>query len=218
MEKASDYDPARPLMPWLVAILINLVRAERRRSRVRTRGLPTAAAVATAAADPTRDAELEEVADALRIALAKLPPHYRDVLHLRLLHDLEPAAIARALGRPLQTVKTQLQRAKRLLRDALPAGLATSLVLALTAGRGLAATRAVVLARATHLAPALPTAGLIAGGIMMKKSIAIAAVGIAIAGTTLWFAWGPTSDAGPRPDATATRPVAVPGPGPGEWR
>ena len=44
---------------------------------------------------------------------------YRDVLTLYFLYEMKPAQIAEDLGRPLQTVKSQLQRGKLILKDAL---------------------------------------------------------------------------------------------------
>ena len=44
---------------------------------------------------------------------------YRDVLTLYFAYDKKPAQIAEDLGRPLQTVKSQLQRGKQILREAL---------------------------------------------------------------------------------------------------
>ena len=44
---------------------------------------------------------------------------YRDVLTLYFLYSMKPGEIAKALGRPLQTVKSQLQRGKHLLKEAL---------------------------------------------------------------------------------------------------
>ncbi|MBR7098598.1 MAG: sigma-70 family RNA polymerase sigma factor [Clostridia bacterium] len=44
---------------------------------------------------------------------------YRDVLTLYYLYSAKPAKIAEVLNRPLQTVKSQLQRGKHLLKEAL---------------------------------------------------------------------------------------------------
>ena len=44
---------------------------------------------------------------------------YRDVLTLYFAYDEKPAQIAETLGRPLETVKSQLQRGKQILREAL---------------------------------------------------------------------------------------------------
>ena len=44
---------------------------------------------------------------------------YRDVLTLYLLFEMKPAQIAESLDRPLQTVKSQLQRGKQILQEAL---------------------------------------------------------------------------------------------------
>lgn len=59
--------------------------------------------------------------DATRIldCLTRMKDCYRDVLTLYFLHEMKPAQIASSLGRPLQTVKSQLQRGKALLRDAI---------------------------------------------------------------------------------------------------
>ena len=51
--------------------------------------------------------------------LRDMKPCYRDVLTLYYLYEMKPSQIAESLGRPLQTVKSQLQRGKQLLAKAL---------------------------------------------------------------------------------------------------
>jgi hypothetical protein len=122
-----------------------------------------------------------ELAEALAAALAALPEAYRDVLTLRLVHGLEPVAIAHALGRPLETVKTQLKRGKERLRDALPRSLAA---LVTFEGDGMTAVRHAVLAAAqgTTAGTALATVGVV---IMGKKAVGVAVV-LACVGTLWW--------------------------------
>jgi RNA polymerase sigma-70 factor, ECF subfamily len=55
----------------------------------------------------------------LRRAVASLPPKARIVVVLRYQEDLEPEEIARVLGWRLNTVKSRLGRALKLLRSKL---------------------------------------------------------------------------------------------------
>lgn len=154
IEGAQRWDAGRPLMPWLVGILVNQARRERRRLRspLGTQlGTQTGEVSSPLAADddPTLAAEAHEFAERAARALAQLPQPYRHVLNLRWVHGLPPLAIAHSLGTSPETVKTQLRRGLDLLRQALPAGFAlTSLASLLTAGSGLASVRAAVLAAA----------------------------------------------------------------------
>ena len=52
----------------------------------------------------------------LRALVGELPPHARMAIVLRYQEDLTPDEIARVLGRPVATVKSQLQRALKTLR------------------------------------------------------------------------------------------------------
>ena len=93
---------------WLYRILTNVcVDQWRKRRRLREAGElgdePTAAAPQGARVDVDR-------------ALAKLPPEARAILVLCYVEDFSYAEIARARGVTVNTVKTQLRRAKRLMR------------------------------------------------------------------------------------------------------
>jgi RNA polymerase sigma factor (sigma-70 family) len=65
---------------------------------------------------PDRDAILA-ARQALRVALASLPPKQRIAMALRYVHDLPDAAIADALGCRAGTVHSLLSRARASLRD-----------------------------------------------------------------------------------------------------
>ena len=60
-----------------------------------------------------------ELIDALERALADLSPELRAAFLLREYHGLDYGEIARALGIPLDTVKSRLSRARAALREAL---------------------------------------------------------------------------------------------------
>ena len=55
----------------------------------------------------------------LQALVGELPPHARMAIVLRYQEDLTPDEIARVLGRPVATVKSQLQRALKTLRKKL---------------------------------------------------------------------------------------------------
>ena len=69
---------------------------------------------------PIVEAEANEVAEAVARATSDLPAPYREVIAFKLVHGLEPREIAHALGRPLETVRTQLKRGIAMLRKAIP--------------------------------------------------------------------------------------------------
>jgi RNA polymerase sigma-70 factor (ECF subfamily) len=171
---AQGWDPQRALMPWLVTILLNEASMQARRA-ARAPEPPQERPVP----HPIETAEAHELADALAQATARLAAPYREVLALRLAHGLETKEIAHALGRPLETVKTQLRRGLELLRATLPQSLATGLALVLANERGLAAVRVAVLAQAHGGSSLVATIG---GILLMKKLLAGAALLLALLG------------------------------------
>jgi RNA polymerase sigma factor (sigma-70 family) len=183
LERRASWDATRTLVPWLLGILVRLARSERRRrAEERARSSGQVDALTSGAAGPMDRASDAELAEALGAALATLPDAYREVLTLRLVHGFEAVEIAHALGRPLETVKTQLKRGKERLRDALPRSLAALVTLE---GDGLTAVRHAVLAAAqgTTAGVGLAAAGV---GIMGNKALG-AAVVLACAGTLWWI-------------------------------
>ena len=185
----ARWDRARPLLPWLVGILANLAAREREKAR---RVIdPTRAQLPAGEADPHDEAERHELAQTVGGALQGMPRHYRQVLVLRLVHGLEPAAIAHALGAPPATVKSRLQRGLDLLRRALPQGLHLP-AFAVWSAPSLESVRATVLAHANvHAAAAatvatttgVATTAAAVGGVLLMKKTMIAVVGIALAAT-----------------------------------
>jgi len=119
---AASYDANRPLAPWLFTIVANTVRNH-------FRGGPDPAAPMPQDdppdppdpnPGPDRVAEAQQTVAWLERALPALPPAQREVLLLVTVVGLRQQDVAAALGRPLNTVKTHLRRA----RLALAAGLA----------------------------------------------------------------------------------------------
>ncbi|MCA8948716.1 MAG: sigma-70 family RNA polymerase sigma factor, partial [Planctomycetes bacterium] len=119
--RAEQWDPSRPLLPWLGGVLRHRAQDLARRSALRRPAARLDEVVASATGPgPRQAAETAELLDRVEQALAGLESPYREALVLRVVHGLEPAAIAHALGRPPATVRTQLRRGLERLRGALP--------------------------------------------------------------------------------------------------
>ncbi len=158
IEHAADYDRDRPLLPWLVGILVNQARTERRARRRRPD--PDRLDSSGGPPDPAVTAERAELRDQVGRILHGLPENYRDTLSLRWEQGFAPVEIAERLGVSRQTVKTRLRRGRELLRQALPAGFATASVAALLSpSSALAAGRAAVVQRARELQAATAVGG-----------------------------------------------------------
>ncbi len=206
IEKAHEYDPARRVVPWLLAILANHLRQQNRAER--RGGAPvTAEATGGDVGDVVAGRELLARCDAV---LDALPEPYRHVLILHLRHDLGAAEIARAHGRSASTVRNQIARGLDRLRRRLPAGLAPGLAVLVPDGARLAALRARVLARAPQ-PMAVASAGLTAGiGVMMmsKKLLVGAALALAV-GAGAWAGGWFSADAAIDPTAAERAPARV---------
>jgi len=102
--------------PWLLGIATNHVRRLRRAEHKRLRAL----AAAGAASGPLQLVEPAPPRDgALAHALLQLDRRDRDVLALFALADLSYAEIAAALGIPEGTVRSRLNRARRIVKEVL---------------------------------------------------------------------------------------------------
>ena len=121
----SERRQALQLRAWLYQIALNVVRNRVRRQRLSE--VPLDADVASGLSAPSLDEQPEEVVvrderrGALARALAALPERYGAAVVLRHVHDLSYAEAADILGQPVGTVKSDVHRGLRLLRDALGA-------------------------------------------------------------------------------------------------
>ena len=116
LTRAGDYDAARgPLSPWLLGIARNFVR--RRTGTREVAEIDDVDGLAAPREATTPESTLIERADleALRRAIAALPPHYRDVLVLVELAERSYAEVAAICGLELNTVRSRLFRARALL-------------------------------------------------------------------------------------------------------
>jgi RNA polymerase sigma-70 factor (ECF subfamily) len=111
---------ARSLRPWLVGVVRNVSRMERRaggRRRARE------AAIEEAPAEPTPEqlAERVEIERVVAGALLEVAEPYRSTLLWRYYEDLSAADIARRSGVPAGTVRWRLKQGLELLRERLDA-------------------------------------------------------------------------------------------------
>lgn len=120
----SRFDATRPVRPWLLRIVRNLVRDRARRRRVRrTESLEPSGEVLRFEPRDTRPnpealASRRQLQVLVWRCLQELPTRYREVLVLRDYQDLPYNEIAVALKIPRGTVMSRLHRARRRLQEA----------------------------------------------------------------------------------------------------
>lgn len=107
----------RPVLAWLYRVAANMA-ADRMSSRSRDPILAPET-VATASAGDEATTVIER--DALRRALASLPPDHALAVHLRLVEGYPFADVARVMGRSVGACQMLVLRAGRELREALEA-------------------------------------------------------------------------------------------------
>ena len=115
--KASDYRAEWAASPWIYRVLTNVCIDVWRKRRRQSAGCDDREIEAIAGQAPSRSARID-----LRRALARLSPEMRAVVVLRFSEDLSYDDIARARGVSVNTIKTQLARAKKVLRAQLQGG------------------------------------------------------------------------------------------------
>jgi RNA polymerase sigma-70 factor (ECF subfamily) len=121
--KRRSYDLAYPdARPWLFGILTKLIARHHRSEATRYRALlraPVESVVESPADRVAAGVSAEAVRGELAGALAALPAKDRDVLLLIAWGDLTYEEVARALGIPVGTVRSRLNRGRRKVRAAL---------------------------------------------------------------------------------------------------
>ena len=112
------FDPARPLLPWLIAIARRLCLDLLRRRKVMARpdAMPE---IGRAVPSPEREASLREELSRLERALAGLDEGPREAIVLFHIEGMSYRDIAAALEVPMGTVMTWLHRGRTQLKRAL---------------------------------------------------------------------------------------------------
>jgi RNA polymerase sigma factor (sigma-70 family) len=121
-EKRATYDGERPnARPWLYGIATNLL-AHHRRAEARRIGATARLLARRPAGDDVTDQvveklDAEELWPHVAAAVAALPKGERDALLLYVWEELSYDEIAYALGVPVGTVRSRLNRARENLRE-----------------------------------------------------------------------------------------------------
>lgn len=117
----SSYDPRRPFVPWLMAIVHNrMADAARRYVRRSENEVAGGEMPETFSSDDTKDSEERLIdADTLAHALGGLPAGQRQALEMLKLHELSLRDAAQASGSSVAALKVAVHRAMRALRKAL---------------------------------------------------------------------------------------------------
>ena len=130
----ESYDPARKFSTWIHTIANNLLKNEfRNRSRrrettfseIRPDSSPAGAPsrpveFPAAGVDPERDAYRSELREAIDTAIERMDEHHRIPFVMREVEDRTYEEIAEAIGIPVGTVKSRLNRARNAFRMLLP--------------------------------------------------------------------------------------------------
>jgi len=124
-ERRSSFDPSRQdAAPWLYGIATNLLRRHRRSQERRLRAVARMLAESSLSTDDFTE-ELADRLDAVQrlplvvAAIWDLPEPDREVLLLVAFEGLAHNDVADAMGIPEGTVKSRLNRARRVLRERL---------------------------------------------------------------------------------------------------
>jgi RNA polymerase sigma-70 factor (ECF subfamily) len=123
IREASKYDPARgPLASYLYGMARNMVIDHMKRGNLHvsiTRAEEDDGRFVStrlvAPGDPLGDLTRDEAVEDLRRAVLALPEHYREVVVLCDLHEMNYDHAAQALGLAVGTVRSRLHRARDLL-------------------------------------------------------------------------------------------------------
>lgn len=129
-----SYDPSRKFSTWIHTIANNLLKNEfRNRSRRRetnftdlrpetsASGSPSRPVeFAARSVDPERDTYRSELREAIEQAIEQMDEHHRVPFVMREVEDRTYEEIAEAIGIPVGTVKSRLNRARNAFRTLLP--------------------------------------------------------------------------------------------------
>jgi RNA polymerase sigma-70 factor, ECF subfamily len=115
--KFSEYDPARPFLPWARRVVFFEIQKLRQREHRAPARLSDAVLAQLAAEDPASDEMLTAQERALSDCVAKLRPQDRELLERRYGSDESVRDFAAASGVPEGTLYVMLNRIRQRLID-----------------------------------------------------------------------------------------------------
>lgn len=198
IEHKAQWDGSRPLLPWLLGLLANRAREQRRLAASRLD--PARVGGPQHEPDPAASAQRVEFGQALHRALREVAEPYRSALEQHLVHGVAASELADRLGVSAGTVRMRLHRGLDLLRRRLPVGFVAGAALVLAPAQ-LSAMRAAVLANVPGGGKVVVGGGL--SGAMLAKSLLLAlAAGLGVVALS-WTTWSQFGEVG------ATSPASV---------
>jgi len=115
-QRLETFDLERPFGPWIRRVAANLCLNQLKRRRESRLQLDDEFdRPANDGIGPEAKQELRETAAQVRAAILELPTHYRAVVELRHFQEMNYREIAQELKLPLNTVRSQLFRARKML-------------------------------------------------------------------------------------------------------
>jgi RNA polymerase sigma-70 factor (ECF subfamily) len=114
----ASYDPARPFIPWLKAIVANRAIDFMRRQRRHPAGYAPIEDMAADIADDSAGVAVAryDAVDALQKAIRQLPPGQRSAIELLKLREMSLREAAATTGMSISALKASVHRAVRTLR------------------------------------------------------------------------------------------------------
>lgn len=122
LRSIGTLDEPAQLGPWLVSIARNRARDHAKRNRREFGGASELDTIARADAGASDESDADETARAVLAAIHALPESYRETLVLRLVAGLSGAEIAARTGLTHGSVRVNLFRGMKLLRERLARG------------------------------------------------------------------------------------------------
>jgi RNA polymerase sigma-70 factor (ECF subfamily) len=117
-EREMPQDPRSWLARAVVLRSLHIARLRARRRKHERRACERRPEASTRD-DPSRWVDYEEVNRLFDESLRSIPPEYREVILLRTAAQMDYAEIADALGIPIGTVRSRLNRTREILRSTL---------------------------------------------------------------------------------------------------
>jgi len=119
-QRIEAFDERARLYTWLYRVAANAAKDHvKKLSRRPAVALPEEVSIPDGSAGPRAGAAAAERREAVRAAIAALPPHYREVLALRELESMSYTDIAAVLQLSIGTVESRIHRARARLKEGL---------------------------------------------------------------------------------------------------
>ena len=125
IRKLHQYDPSRPIVPWLTQIAVNCCRSYWRRERLRSFFKPEELSQKARGIQQNSSCDFPEAVEfkqSAERALHSLSPRLREVVVLKFYSGLTYEEIAEILNIPVGTIKSRMNYALLKMRDSLNQG------------------------------------------------------------------------------------------------